>query len=351
MVFGLSKALSNYLSGKLASRFGRRKILIMGWLLGLPVPLILWWANDWTWVLVANVLLGIQQGLCQSSTVMMKIDLVGEKQRGLAMGLNEFAGYLAVGGAAWLSAYPAAQPGLADSPFIMAWCFGVAGLLPSWWLVRDTEGHVLHEASRRKDVPAKGISRRTSFSDPTLASVTRAGLLNNLNNGMIWGLLPLLLSRKGFSMAQIGLVAAVYPAVWGLGQLITGPLSDRVCKKKLMSAGMALQGLALLGMIRAESLPAYVILAALLGAGTAMVYPTFLATVAEYTHPPERAESLGSFRLWRDLGYAIGAVSTGIIADLAGLPATLLAVAILTLLSGYWIERRMHCKRKTRMPA
>ena len=344
VVFGLTKALANYYAGAWANKVGRKNLLLIGWLFGLPVPLLLLWAPNWGWVIFANVLLGLNQGLAWSSTVVMKMDLVGPKQRGLAMGLNESAGYLAVAATAFASGWLATEYGLRPYPFYLGIALAVLGLLGSL-LVRDTRAHVALETAQ---MPAGPTGPHLSFWDvtwrhPNLGSVTQAGLVNNLNDGMVWGLLPLLLATKGFTLTQIGTVAAVYPAVWGLGQLLTGPLADRLCKKDLLFWGMLLQGAVLLAMLFASSYPVFLLLAALLGAGTALVYPTFLAAVAEYAPAPQRARSVGIFRLWRDAGYAVGALLTGLLADAFGLPSALAAIGGLTVLSALVIHRRMYC--------
>lgn len=344
VVFGLTKAVANYYAGAWANRIGRKNLLLIGWLFGLPVPLLLLWAPTWGWVIAANVLLGLNQGLAWSSTVVMKIDLVGPKQRGLAMGLNESAGYLAVAATAFASGWLATEYGLRPYPFYLGIVLAVLGLLGSL-LVRDTRHHVALEAAQ---APTGPVGPPLSFWDvswrhPNLGSVTQAGLVNNLNDGMVWGLLPLLLASKGFTLTQIGTVAAVYPAVWGLGQLVTGPLADRLCKKDLLFWGMLLQGAVLLAMLFTSSYPVFLLLAALLGAGTALVYPTFLAAVAEYSPLPQRARSVGIFRFWRDAGYAIGALLTGLLADAFGLPVALAAIGGLTVLSALVIRRRMYC--------
>ena len=344
VVFGLTKAAANYYAGAWANRVGRKNLLLIGWLFGLPVPLLLLWAPSWGWVIAANVLLGLNQGLAWSSTVVMKIDLVGPKQRGLAMGLNESAGYLAVAATAFATGWLATEYGLRPYPFYLG--IGLAGLgLLSSLFVRDTRHHVALEAAQAPAIPS---GPPLSFWDitwrhPNLGAVTQAGLVNNLNDGMVWGLLPLLLAGKGFSLTQIGTVAAVYPAIWGLGQLVTGPLADRFCKKTLLFWGMLLQGMVLLAMLFTASYPGFLLLAALLGAGTALVYPTFLAAVAEYAPLAQRAHSIGIFRLWRDAGYAVGALLTGVLADWLGLSAALGTIGGLTLASAAVIRYRMHC--------
>jgi len=344
VVFGIVKALTNYYTGSLANRFGRKKLLVAGWLFGLPVPFLLMYAPSWSWIIAANVLLGINQGLAWSSTVVMKIDLVGEKRRGFAMGLNEFAGYLAVALVALLTGWIAGHYGLRPYPFYTGVVLSVAGLLSSLFLIRDTRHHVAQESSNSNIPRLTNIFWDTTWKNRNLGSVTQAGLINNLNDGMVWGIFPILLAARGFSIAHIGLITAVYPAVWGIGQLFTGALADKFCKKDLLYSGMLLQAFALLGFMGSTSLWQFVLLSALLGWGTAMVYPTFLATVAENTHPLDRAKSIGIFRLWRDLGYAIGALLTGLIADQFGLRAAILLIGLLTLASALIIHFRMRCR-------
>ncbi|WP_018616979.1 MFS transporter [Segetibacter koreensis] len=343
IVFGIVKATTNYFTGALANKIGRKNLLTIGWLIGIPVPFVLMFANSWNWIVAANVLLGINQGLTWSSTVVMKIDLVGEKQRGLAMGLNEFAGYIAVALVAFFTGWVASRYGLRPYPFYIGIALSLMGFFGSWLLVRDTQHHVVKETSYSKITRLKNIFWETTWKDKNLGSVTQAGLINNLNDGMMWGIFPLLLSSKGFNIEQIGIVTAVYPAVWGLGQLVTGRMADLFCKKDILFIGMLLQGVALIALLFATSMTHYVLLSSLLGWGTAMVYPTFLATVAENTHPVDRANSLGIFRFWRDLGYSIGAILTGIVADTLGISSSILLVAVLTLLSGFLILFRMKC--------
>ncbi len=347
VVFGIVKAFGNYLSGYFSERIGKKNLLIIGWIFGLPVPFMLMMAESWNWIVVANVFLGINQGLAWSTTVMMKIDLVGEKNRGLAMGLNEFAGYLAVSIAAFLTGWIAANYGLRPTPFYMGIGFAVAGLLLTLFFVKDTRHHVAAEAQVNTTKRLKNVFMDTTFRHKNLSSITQAGLINNLNDGMVWGMLPVLLFTKGFALADIGLIVAVYPAVWGIGQLLTGKMADFFCKKSMLSWGMMLQGIALLMLVFISTKSGFIFLMALLGWGTAMVYPSFLATVADNTHPKDRAKSMGIFRLWRDLGYAIGAILTGFLADAFGIDSSILAVAILTLISGYVIEKRMSCKTES----
>lgn len=347
VVFGVVKAISNYYAGALANKFGRKKLLVLGWIFAIPIPFILMYAENWNWIIAANVLLGINQGLAWSSTVVMKIDLVGEKQRGFAMGLNEFAGYLAVAVVAFLTGWIAAEYGLRPYPFYLGILLMVLGLIISIFFIRDTRGHAKKEEDSSAVSLLKNIFWDTTWKDRNLGSVTQAGLINNLNDGMAWGLFPILLATKNFSLEQIGIVVAVYPAVWGIGQLFTGRMADKFSKKYLLFAGMLLQALVLIALVWAETMVHFVSLMALLGWGTAMVYPTFLATIAEYTHSRDRAESIGIFRLWRDLGYAVGAILTGIISDLLSIEAAIMAVGIITLVSSAIIFFRMNTSRST----
>lgn len=344
IVFGIVKAITNYFTGALANKVGRKNLLTIGWIIGIPVPFVLMFADSWNWIVFANILLGINQGLTWSSTVVMKIDLVGEKQRGFAMGLNEFAGYLAVALVAFLTSYIASAYGLRPYPFYVGVVLVLLGFFSSWLLVKDTRHHVSAETTTSKVPLLKNIFWETTWKHKNLGSVTQAGLINNLNDGMAWGLFPILLASKGFTIAQIGIVTAVYPAVWGIGQLFTGKMADHFCKKNMLFWGMILQGIALLVLTWADTFNQFILLSVILGWGTAMVYPTFLATVAENTHPQDRAKSLGVFRLWRDLGYAIGAIITGVIADWLGIYASVLFIGLLTLLSGGIIFYRMNCK-------
>lgn len=343
IVFGIVKAITNYYAGALANKFGRKNLLVAGWVIAIPIPLMLMFAPNWNWIIAANVLLGINQGLAWSSTVVMKIDLVGEKQRGFAMGLNEFAGYLAVALIAFLTGYIAGEYGIRPYPFYLGIGLVALGLLASIFLIKDTRHHVAKETSSSTLPRLKNIFWDTTWKDRNLGTVTQAGLVNNLNDGMAWGIFPILLAGKGFNLEQIGIVTAVYPAVWGIGQLFTGKMADKFCKKDLLFAGMFLQALALVSLAAASSMFHFVTLSAVLGWGTAMVYPTFLATVAENTHPQDRAKSIGIFRLWRDLGYAIGAILTGLIADWISIGASILFIGFLTFLSAFIIQYRMRC--------
>ena len=341
IVFGLSKAATNYLTGRLANRFGRKNLLVFGWILALPISFILIFANSWSWVIFANILLGISQGLTWSSTVVMKIDLVGEKDRGFAMGLNEFAGYLAVGIVAFLSSFIADRFGITPFPFYLGIGISIIGLILSLFFVKDTRAFVNQELIKNHPTPLKGVFLETSFKNKTLSSITQAGLVNNLNDGMIWGLLPVLLFSLDFSIQKIGILTAIYPSIWGLGQLFTGKLADLYSKKGLLFWGMLLQGLAILMLPALEQFHYFIIISVLLGLGTALVYPTFLAAIAEATSPLQRAESIGTFRLWRDLGYAIGAIISGITADWLGVEYAILLIGIITVLSAVVIQVRM----------
>ena len=343
VVFGITKAITNYYTGILANKFGRRRLLVLGWLFALPVPIILMEANSWSWVIFANVLLGINQGLAWSSTVVMKIDLVGEKNRGFAMGLNEFAGYIALAAVAFATGWIAHEFGLRPYPFYLGIGMAIIGLVLSLFFVKDTQKHVLLESTRSSVSKLQNVFWETTWKHKNLGSITQAGLVNNLNDGMVWGLFPLLLASKGFNLADIGIIVATYPTVWGLGQLFTGSLADKFCKRNLLFLGMLLQGAALVMMIWANSFLVFIILSSILGIGTAIVYPTFLAAVSDYTHPEQRPQSIGIFRLWRDLGYAFGAVLTGLIADQYGLTAPVLVIGILTILSALVLHYRMSC--------
>lgn len=345
VVFGVTKAVTNYYAGTLANRFGRKNLLVTGWILALPVPLLLMYAPSWNWIMVANLFLGVSQGLTWSSTVMMKIDLVGEKNRGLAMGLNEFAGYLALAAIAFLTGWVASRYGLRPYPFFVGIAIGILGLLLSWLFVKDTHQHVKLEATSSTIPRLNNIFWDTTWKHKNLGSITQAGLVNNLNDGMVWGLLPMVLLSKGFDLHQTGIIVATYPAVWGLGQLYTGKLADTFCKKTMLYLGMLVQGIALLGMVGAHSFSWFIVLATLLGIGTAMVYPTFLAAISDYTHPHQRPKSIGIFRLWRDLGYAFGALLTGWIADRFGLTAPILWIGLLTIASALIVKIRMSCSK------
>ncbi|MCC5930008.1 MAG: MFS transporter [Cyclobacteriaceae bacterium] len=339
--FGLTKALANYYTGRLANQFGRRNLLIFGWVLALPIPFILMHAPSWNWVIFANILLGLSQGLTWSSTVVMKIDLVGEKNRGLAMGLNEFAGYFAVGLVAFLTGYIANRYGISPYPFYLGIFISVIGLIISVIWIRDTRAFVHKESATDDKAKLKNVFAETTFKNKTLSSVTQAGLVNNLNDGMIWGLLPMVLLSLNYNQENIGIITAIYPTVWGIGQLFTGKMADHYSKKGMLFWGMLLQGLAILLLPFSKDFFLLAGLSAVLGLGTALVYPTFLTTIAAATSPGQRAESIGTFRLWRDLGYAFGAVISGITADLFGIEYAILLIAVLTIISALIIKFRM----------
>jgi MFS family permease len=347
VVFGVTKALTNYLAGRLSDRFGRKHVLVGGWLVAAPMPFLLMWAPSWSWILVANALLGVSQGLTWSTTVIMKIDLAGAKNRGLAMGLNEFAGYFAVAASALATGWIAAHYGLRPQPFYLGVVFVAFGLGLSALVVRETKHHVAHEAKLQGELPPgdmptqRAIFWRTTLFDRNLSSVSQAGLVNNLNDGMAWGLFPLFFAAARMSIEQIGVLAAIYPATWGIGQLFTGALSDRVGRKWLIASGMWVQAVGIAFVIVATAFGGFAAGGALLGIGTAMVYPTLLAAIGDVAHPSWRASSVGVYRLWRDLGYAIGAVIAGVTADALGLPSAMWLVAALTFGSGLVVAVRM----------
>ncbi len=337
IAFGVTKSLCNYFAGVLANRIGRKRLLVLGWFFALPVPFLLIFAPDWNWVIVANVLLGFNQGFSWSAAVMMKIDLVGEKNRGLAIGLNEFTGYLAVGLVAFLSAWIASHYGVRPFPFYLGIGFAIIGLFLSIFLLKDTQQHVSQEQQNSNQPPLKSIFWDTTFRHPSLGAISQAGFVNNLNDGMVWGIWPLLLASKGFNLSQIGLLCAIYPISWSFSQLITGSLSDVYSKKSLLFWGMLLQGLAIISSIWAQNFYTFAGIGLALGWGTAMVYPTFLNAIANFTPPQQRAESLGVFRMWRDLGYALGALLTGLSTDWWGLFSSVALVGGLTILSAVYI--------------
>jgi MFS family permease len=346
VVFGLAKALTNYAAGRWSDDVGRKRVLVLGWLVATPVPFMLMWAPGWSWVLAANVLLGISQGLTWSTTVIMKIDLVGSKRRGLAMGINEFAGYVAVAGSALATGWIAAAYGLRPQPFYLGVVFVGLGLALSWLLVRETSHYVSHESSLTGDAApdapsSRDVFWRTTLLDRNLSSVSQAGLVNNLNDGMAWGLFPLVFGAAGMSLKQVGLLAAVYPASWGVGQLFTGALSDRIGRKALIVWGMWTQAIAIVSIGIATTFAGFAAGGVLLGIGTAMVYPTLLAAVGDVAHPSWRASAVGVYRLWRDLGYAIGALLAGMTADAFGLGTAVYAIAAVTLASGLVAHVRM----------
>lgn len=336
--FGVVKALANLVSGQLADLWGRKRVLVLGWLVGLPVPFMIIWAPSWEWVIAANALLGINQGFAWSMTVIMKVDLVGPKSRGLAVGLNEFAGYLAVGVTAFLTGYLASRYGLRPAPIYLGIAYAVLGAVLSILLVRDTREHVRLEASSHAEaappISFREVFARTSFKDRNLFAASQAGLVNNLNDGMSWGIFPLFFASFGLGVEQIGILKAIYPATWGIFQVATGPLSDRWGRKGLIVAGMWVQAAGLFLTAATGEFEWWLAGSLLLGLGTAMVYPALIAAVSDASHPTWRARSLSVYRFWRDLGYAIGALSAGLIADRFGLSWAIAAIAALTFLSG-----------------
>ena len=349
LAFGVAKAATNYLAGTLSDRYGRKPVLVAGWLTALPVPLLLIFGPSWGWIVAANVVLGISQGLTWSTTVVMKMDLVGPSRRGLAMGLNEAAGYLGVAGTALATGYIGATYGLRPGPFLLGAAFIAVGLGLSMLTVRETHHHAKLEASHHTsartgtnaELSNREVFTLTSFRDKSLSSVSQAGMVNNLNDGLAWGLFPVLFAAAGLSIERIGILAAVYPAVWGAGQLVTGALSDRIGRKSLIAGGMLVQSAALAMVATGHDFGIWLAAAILLGAGTAMVYPTLLAAIGDVAHPLWRARSVGVYRLWRDGGFAVGALLSGIIADAFGIPAAVAVVAALTAASGILVAIRM----------
>ena len=356
VTFGLVKAVSNFFAGHFGDRFGRKRVLVAGWLFALPVPFLIIAAPSWSWIVAANVFLGLSQGLTWSTTVIMKIDLVGPDRRGFAMGLNEFAGYLAVALSALATGEIASRYGMRPEPFYLGIVFVAFGLALSVLFVRDTTEHARHESRLREaaDAPRdsgpalalripgfRELLKRTSWSDPALASISQAGLVNNLNDGLAWGLFPLFFAAAGLSIRQIGVLAFIYPAVWGVTQLGTGALSDRIGRKWLIAAGMMVQGVALAVMVMVNGMTAWLLTGAALGIGTAMVYPTLLAAVGDVAHPRWRGSAVGMYRLWRDSGYAVGAVMAGVLADAFGMSIAIACVGALTVVSGVSVAVRM----------
>ncbi|MFO7847729.1 MAG: MFS transporter [Balneolaceae bacterium] len=338
VVFGITKALANYFAGRFAQKFGRKKMLIVGWLFGIPVPFVLMYAPDWNWIVFANILLGINQGLSWSANVIMKIDLAGEKDRGLAMGLNEFSGYLAVAIIAFLTGWIATEYGLRPYPFYVGVVMAGLGLFMSIFLVRDTAPFVEHESKSSKDSRVKkNLFWEVSFRDTNLRAISQGGMITNFTDGLAWGAFPIFLASAGLKLTEIGIVVAIYPAFWGVLQIATGKLSDYTGRKKMLWSGMLVQALSLIAFPMVDNFFAFAVISALLGTGTAMVYPTFLAAVADLTHPEDRAESIGVYRLWRDAGYAFGAIFSGIIADLFDISLAITLTGYLTLLSTLWL--------------
>jgi MFS family permease len=349
--FGVTKAIINLIAARLSDRIGRKPILVTGWLFALPVPFLLIYAPAWWWIDLANVLLGANQAMAWSMTVIMKIDLVGPKRRGLALGLNEFAGYFAVGLMSWVTGYIAAQTALRPQPFYLGIVIAFVGLLVSIFLVRETRSYAHLEAASAPSTPTSVRSSLgtvfyvTSLGNVSLFAACQAGLVNNLNDGMSWGLYPLFFAGYGLAVGSIGVIKAVYPMVWGVLQVVTGPLSDRVGRKELIAGGMIVQAAGIWLTVLVPTYVVWLVGAALQGLGTAMVYPTLLAAIADHTHPTWRATSLGVYRFWRDLGYAVGALLSGAVADLVGLGAAIHLVAALTLVSGLVVAGAMRKPR------
>lgn len=336
--FGVVKAFANLVSGQIADTWGRKRVLVIGWLVGLPVPFMIIMAPNWEWIIAANVLLGLSQGFAWSMTVIMKVDLVGPKGRGLAVGLNEFAGYFAVGVTAFLTGYLASRFGLRPVPIYLGIFYALAGTILSILVVRDTRQQVRLEASgvakEASPLSFRDVFLLTSFKDRNLFAASQAGLINNLNDGMSWGIFPLFFNTLGLGVERIGILKAVYPMVWGIGQIVTGPLSDRLGRKGLIVGGMWVQAIGLIMTALTGQFEWWLLASVLLGVGTAMVYPSLIAAVSDASHPSWRARSLSVYRFWRDLGYAIGALSAGLIADRFGFGAAILTIGIVTFLSG-----------------
>jgi MFS family permease len=353
VAFGVVKAGTNFFAGMLSDRIGRKPVLVAGWLMGVPVPLLLIWAPSWGFVIAANVLLGLNQGLTWSTTVIMKIDLVGPARRGLAMGLNEAAGYGSLAATALATGFIAARAGLRPDPFFLGIAFAGLGLGLSTLFVRETHGHARLEARQHaaSGLSTKAVFLLTSFREKALSAASQAGMVNNLNDGLAWGIFPLFFARGGLSVAGIGVLAALYPAVWGLGQLVTGAISDRLGRKWLIASGMWLQAGAIGFIAATRGFAPWAAGALLLGAGTAMVYPTLLAAIGDVAHPSWRASAVGVYRLWRDGGFAVGALLAGAIADVAGMAAAIWTVAALTAVSGFVVAIRMYETHRAAPPA
>jgi MFS family permease len=354
VVFGFTKAVTNLAAGSLSDRYGRKPVLVAGWLIGIPVPLLLIWAPSWGWVLAANVLLGLNQGLTWSTTIVMKIDLAGPARRGLAMGFNEAAGYLAMAGMGWATGALAAEHGLRPAPFLLAAAVAALGLGLSTVFVRETHHHARHEAANhtaRDGEHHDGLTSRqiftlTTFREKALSAASQAGMVNNLNDGLAWGLYPILFATSGLGLARSGFLIAIYPAVWGLGQMLTGALSDRWGRKHLITAGMLTQAAGIAIVAAGTGFGVWAVAAVLMGAGTALVYPALLAVIGDVAHPAWRARAVGVYRLWRDSGYAIGALIAGITADLFGIRTAIWIVAAITALSGIVVAVRMYETRR-----
>jgi MFS family permease len=350
VAFGVTKAVTNLAAGMLADRYGRKPVLVAGWLIGLPVPLLLIWAPEWGWVIAANVLLGVNQGLTWSTTVVMKIDLVGPRRRGLAMGFNEAAGYLAVAVTGLVTGWLAAAYGLRPAPFLLGLAYAAMGLALSTVFVRETADHARQEArshvtrdgAHAEDLTGRQVFTLTTVRDPALSAASQAGLVNNLNDGLAWGLYPILFATSGLGVARIGVLVALYPAVWSVGQLATGALSDRWGRKWLIAGGMVVQAVGIALVASATSFGTWATAAVLMGAGTAMVYPTLLAVIGDVAHPAWRGRAIGVYRLWRDLGYAVGAIVAGVTADALGIRSAIWLIATITAASGIFVAVRMY---------
>jgi MFS family permease len=351
MAFGITKAISNYSVARLSKKYNRKQILLAGWIAALPVPLLLMYAETWGWVIIANILLGINQGLAWSSTVIMKVDIVGQKNRGLAMGINEFAGYLAVGLASYWATTLAADYGYVYYPFIPGLFFAAAGFLITIIWIKDTTHFVHTESAASKLSLLKNVWKETTWKHKNIGTVTLNGIVNNMNDAVVWGLLPILLLQKDFSINQIGIIAGIYPAVWGILQLFTGKMGDVYCKKQVITIGMLIQAIAIVILAVTNAFALLIAGAVLLGLGTALVYPNFLTVVAESTHPSQRAETLSIFRFWRDSGYVIGALTAGLLADLIGLSASIITIAVITAIAGVVAHFRMCCTLKKIYPS
>ncbi|MFF4585054.1 MFS transporter [Streptomyces sp. NPDC001388] len=349
VAFGTTKAITNFLAGTLSDRHGRKPVLVAGWLVALPIPAMLAWGPSWGWIVAANVLLGVSQGLTWSTTVIMKIDLVGPERRGLAMGFNEAAGYLAVAATAMATGAIAEHAGLRPEPFLLGAAYAALALGLSVFALRETRDHARVEAARHPvresadvDLTTGQIAWRTSVREKALSAASQAGMVNNLNDALAWGVFPLLFAAHGLSIAQIGILAALYPAVWGAGQLLTGWWSDHIGRKHLITAGMLLQAAAI-GLVAAGTgFPVWAAAQVLLGVGTALVYPTLLAVIGDVAHPAWRARAVGVYRLWRDGGFAVGALLAGALADAYGLRPAIWAIAALTAASGLVVAARMY---------
>jgi MFS family permease len=350
VAFGAVKAATNFFAGTLADRVGRKPVLVAGWLFALPVPLLLIWAPSWGWVVFANVLLGVNQGLTWSTTVIMKIDLVGPQRRGLAMGFNEAAGYGALAVTALATGYIAQHAGLRPEPFFLGIAYAALGLMLSTLFVRETHEFAHREATQHNDANAQlpgelstsKVFVLTSFKERALSACSQAGLVNNLNDGLAWGVFPIYFATAGLSVERIGVLAAIYPAIWGLGQLVTGGLSDRIGRKRLIAGGMIIQAVAIGAIAATTGFVPWLAASLFLGIGTAMVYPTLLAAIGDVAHPSWRARSVGIYRLWRDGGFAVGAILAGVLADSFGVTTAIWTVAALTALSGVVVAVRMY---------